>query len=471
MSRAAHVEFLLNCFSSNELRRLVSNNYPALTRELPDETATQLAVVDGWLDLLISHDLLDAEFYALLRRERPDSVDSINALERAGQAAATPSAAPPPAKPARKATQTRTAYRWLHLTDIHFGARGKAQWLQVVDDFERSLVEWLPRIGGPVDLVLVTGDLTNRALKPEFDGVSAFFDRTLRKIAEQQGVEPLLIAVPGNHDLVRPRDDDLLDYAAYDRYVEVGDPQGRRLHERLWNASNPDRVATLFAEYGRWMHAYMLPKLAARAPAVRVHQSFFPGDLTVTLMLPERYPLAIIGLNSAWLQYQGGDFEGKLALPEEQLHAALPCPPGGSPLDFFNGPVRQALLLHHHPRSWLSPRQREVHDKAIYVPRRFAACLFGHMHEASAERRAGGGGEDRVYFQTPSLFGLEAWGQKHESRLFGYTFGSLREDGELRAWPLKCVTSDNGENVFVRDMRFHWRDDKYVSLRGPMKTA
>jgi len=474
MSKATLVEFLVNRFGSDELRRLMSYNYPDVTQELPGPTASPASVADTCAEVLRRKGHLDAEFFVLLRRERPKFVAEIDRLERAAQAERE--AAAQVAEPAEKATKKtakkaaakpkrppgKSAYRWLHLTDLHFGARGQAVWVQMVDDFEHSLEVWLKKLGGPIDLVLVTGDLTNRGSKAEFDGVSAFFDRILKQIADQQGHAPLLVAVPGNHDLVRPKEDDLLDFAAFDLYVKVGELQGQRLHERLWTSKNPGRVAELFAEYSRWMDHYMLPKLAASGSGVQVHRSFFPGDLTVTLELPGRFPLGIVGLNSAWLQYQGGEFEGKLALPAEQFQAALP--PGGSALDYFRQ-VRQALLMHHHPPAWLSPKQQEIHDGSIYVPRRFAACLFGHMHKAAAERRAAAGGDERVVFQTPSLFGLEDYGQQRESRLFGYAFGCLREDGELLAWPLRCEKSGNGEYQFVRDTRFHWRDDEHVLLR------
>lgn len=472
MSRSL-VEFLVARFSADELRRLVQLNYPDLDGQLPEPPTPPLQMADALASLLARHGRLDATFLGHLEVERPNCLAEVRLLaqamdvSKASRSTESPIAGSQSA-PGRRASKSRAAkaaYRWLHLTDIHFGCRGRAQWVQVVDDFEHSLNEWLGKIGGPIDLVLVSGDLTNRGLKAEFDGISTFFNRVLDRLTRHAGTRPLLIAVPGNHDLVRPDNDALLDYAAYDRYTVVGDPQGLRLHDRLWTRKDPDRIASLFAEYSHWMDAYMLPSLAARAPEVQIHRSFFPGDLTVVVTLPGRFPLAIVGLNSAWLQYQGGDLEGKLALPAAQFQAALPCPPGHMPLDFFRD-VRQALLMHHHPRSWLSSLYRDVHNGAIYVPRRFAACLFGHMHTAAAERVAVAGGEERVYFQTPSLFGLEYFGERNESRLFGYAFGRIQEDGEVRAWPLQCVRSYDGENRFVRDMGFHWQDDRYVLLRS-----
>lgn len=177
----------------------------------------------------------------------------------------------------------------------------------------------------------------------------------------------------------------------------------------------------------------------------------------VSLDLPSRFPLAIVGLNSAWMQYQGGDFEGRLALPVEQFQAALPRTDGKSPLSALNGHHR-ALLLMHHPRDWLSKPQRQLFDGCIYPGERFAACLHGHMHEADSVNTARAGGAPRCYYQAPSLFGMEEYGTAKESRAIGYTWAVLRDDGELRAWPLKWQRKGDGVENFDRDPFFHWED-------------
>ena len=162
-------------------------------------------------------------------------------------------------------------------------------------------------------------------------------------------------------------------------------------------------------------------------------------------------------LNSSWLQIQGGDHEGKLALPLAQFHAALP---DDLPLDLFSKErVHRALLMMHHPPEWLTERFEEEFLRGIYRPDRFALCLHGHMHEPTSKRIAVDGGEERLFFQAPSLFGLEHYGTSKASRLFGYAFGELREDGEVRAWPLSRVSKGDGSTEFVADhRRWRWQD-------------
>lgn len=356
------------------------------------------------------------------------------------------------------------AYRWLHLSDLHVGCRGEAEWIQMVDDFERSLDAWMPRIGVP-DLVLLTGDLTNRGRREEFDRLDVFLERLQARLERfsDNGARPLVIPVPGNHDLQRPSEDDLLDnYAAYERYVVEDDRTGRRLHKRLWEAAKgeekTDRVRELFAEYTGWLDRTIVPSLKARASEIKLHTSFFPGDLSLVVELAgPGFPLALVGLNSSWLQIQGGDHEGKLALPLAQFHAALP---DDSPLDLFRKDrVHRALLMMHHPPTWLAERFEEEFLRGVYRPDRFAICLHGHMHQPTSRRVAVDGGEERLFFQAPSLFGLEHYGTSKASRLFGYAFGELRENGEVRAWPLDRVVKGDGITEFVADhRRWRWQD-------------
>jgi hypothetical protein len=210
----------------------------------------------------------------------------------------------------------------------------------------------------------------------------------------------------------RPTGADLRPYRILDAY-ETGARRRRRQGPtpRDLEDRKPDFVAELFTHYSHWLDRTIIPQLTGK-PGVTPHRSFFPGDLTVTLDLPDRFPLAIVGLNSAWSHYKGGDFTGKLLLPAEQFLAALPAPaPGGSPLDIF-GQVERALLLMHHPRKWLTDKSRQIFDAQIHLGSRFTACLFGHMHEPDGVNVSQAGGAARSLYQAPSLFGLEHYGTK-----------------------------------------------------------
>jgi len=94
--------------------------------------------------------------------------------------------------------------RWLHLSDLHLGAGAG----RPAEAFEQDLVtssrvqavgeQVMP--GGPLDFVLITGDLA-RSGKREHFAVAEVFCERLRAatgIAKER-----LYLVPGNHDLDR----------------------------------------------------------------------------------------------------------------------------------------------------------------------------------------------------------------------------------------------------------------------------
>src|SRR5690606_38979511 len=91
----------------------------------------------------------------------------------------------------------------------------------------------------------------------------------------------------------------------------------------------------------------------------------------------------------------------------------------------------------------------------------------GHMHEPESLLVGRGGTSPRLYFQAPSLFGLEWYGRPQESRSFGYAWGRIRADGELRVWP-QIDATQGGRLALVDDPSVEWgRDGRDgVLLRG-----
>jgi hypothetical protein len=345
----------------------------------------------------------------------------------------------------------RRAIRWLHLSDLHLGCQREDLWWQVQEDLAASVRALADQLGPP-DLLLLSGDLTNTGAAKQFDRVDRLLDALLGWLARSGGAEPLIVAVPGNHDLQRPLEAKMYRYAILNRYVEGGpdDPDVRGMEEALWSRRDVSVVRPLFASYQAWVRKRLLPDLQRRA---KIHQSHFPGDFCLEVEIAGAFPLCLVGLNSTWQQYKGGDFERKLTLPGRQLQAALPAGENGSPLAVFHRHPR-ALLMLHHPPSWLSPAGCRIFDELIYPANRFDLCLCGHLHEGRSVSAAVSGGAMRTYFQAPSLFGLEHFGTRYEDRMMGYAWGSLSAEGEVQIWPLSRVNRGSGEGVFVHDYRF-----------------
>lgn len=92
--------------------------------------------------------------------------------------------------------------RIAHLSDLHFGCEASG----VLEELEASLAEFAPHV------VIVTGDLTQRAREQQFRGARAFLERL---------PFPRLV-VPGNHDIAplhRPLERILSPYARYRRFI------------------------------------------------------------------------------------------------------------------------------------------------------------------------------------------------------------------------------------------------------------
>ncbi|WP_170319270.1 metallophosphoesterase [Polyangium spumosum] len=91
---------------------------------------------------------------------------------------------------------------WLHLSDLHVGTTGTLwQRPQYREEIERDLV-WLRDRVGAFDVILVAGDLAATGTETEY-GVVTEVLASLQDFLARLGPRPALLAVPGNHDLVR----------------------------------------------------------------------------------------------------------------------------------------------------------------------------------------------------------------------------------------------------------------------------
>src|SRR4051812_400041 len=95
------------------------------------------------------------------------------------------------------------SFSWLHFTDLHQGLESQGWLWPGVRDILFADLEQLHRRCGPWDLVLFSGDLTQRGSAEEFTKFNATLDQLFAHL-KALGSTPSLLAVPGNHDLIRP---------------------------------------------------------------------------------------------------------------------------------------------------------------------------------------------------------------------------------------------------------------------------
>ncbi len=353
--------------------------------------------------------------------------------------------------------------RLLHLSDIHFGL-GEQDWMwptfkkQFFDDL-RGLHER----AGPWDLVVFSGDLTQRASKEEFDGLTHVL-KELWAHLKSFGSEPSLFVVPGNHDLVRPSE---LDPTGLVMRRWWNEPEVQRDFWTSAMSSYRTALSTWFATFTAWRD-----QLATHIPFLDLTHGILPGDVSATLQ-KANMRVGLVGLNSAWLQVSAGDLKGRLCLHARQLHAVTSNDP-----DAWCGGHDFNLVVTHHPVDWLEPRAIADWSSEIYLPTRFDAHLFGHMHEGRSTTVSISGGPNRTSIQAASLFGLEHVGASELRRDHGYSAIQIPSPGSrgvIRLWPRKLVQRSDGSRKLASNQDWDLVDDSYCDIGpqaiGPAKTT
>jgi predicted MPP superfamily phosphohydrolase len=349
------------------------------------------------------------------------------------------------------------SFSWLHLSDLHVGMTNQGwMWPTLKTRLFEDLSE-LHLKSGPWDVVIFSGDLTQKAVPAEFDRFSATLVQLWEHFA-RLGSTPALFVVPGNHDLARPPplDPEALILSRWWDNSNV-------LQDLLDNAKSKYRAAVVkaFRNYDAW-----LTSLATIAvPLVPMTRGLLPGDCA-GVIAKNGSKLGIVGLNSSWLQLTDADHMDRLHMDSRQLlSVTAEDPDKWCRANTFN------LLVTHHPPAWLHSDSLSTWNSEIDPPGRFHAHLFGHMHEPDATLTSHGGAEPRLSMQSASLFGLEAYG-KNCQRTHGYsaTRISISENAiALRTWPRIAQKRTDGAIWLVPNMAFELGEDQSFVQTRPIR--
>jgi hypothetical protein len=291
--------------------------------------------------------------------------------------------------------------RWLHVSDVHCGQAGKSRWDQLKDAALTDIRAQVKKAGVP-DLLILTGDLAYSGRVDEYHLV----DRLLEELREATGGDPIVVPVPGNHDMERPGELRPITRCGLRNYLNDAENIRPALLEGTPEVR--DIVASLFKNYMDWFARAIEPQWRARA--VLYERGPVAGDFRATFS-NDGIVLGIVGVNSAFLHFENAS---EKMVVEMTQHG--PDAPSWVKRRDAN------LLLMHHPLDWLDRSVRQD----CYEPTRYVACLFGHMHTAEAEQTLSGSSHAiRRFCQASSLFGLEHYGRSREVRACGYSLGSL----------------------------------------------
>jgi uncharacterized caspase-like protein/predicted MPP superfamily phosphohydrolase len=355
-----------------------------------------------------------------------------------------------------------TSFGWLHLTDLHLGMHEQSALLPAIEDKFFEDLDRLYEKTNPWDLIIFTGDLTYQGSADEFKMVDEFLGRLWSRF-QRLGANPSLVAVPGNHDLVRPDLDK--DLAA--KLLRNNWDTDKSIHKQFWDNPASDyrkTIATAFENYSLWWEKTQFKLLTSQPGEL-------PGDFSAVLEKGEA-SLGIVGLNTTFLQLTGGPYKNRLTVHPLQFQKAC----GG------NGPawVKQhnaCLLLTHQPPDWLNEKARIEWESDISSY--FDAHLFGHMHESRYNPQAPAGGPDIRPFQGTALYGIDTFEDLPESqRHHGYAAGRIvlnGERGRLTIWPRRAERVGNW-NFSVDNKTIHVVDDAHTiprefTLKKPLPRA
>jgi len=323
---------------------------------------------------------------------------------------------------------------WLHLSDLRLG-EGPPRATRQGGDFWRNVDElFLPDLqreldvfeAGP-DMVLVSGDLGFSGQAEDYVEVDRFFDRLLDTLEKRSGSRPLLLTVPGNHDVARPRE--LIDrwpFEVLSRYEDDDDdPYARALRDRLWKQRDASVVEPLFTNYCAWVQRRVVDEFVAdeigMEPGVLYSRSLvgshFPGDFSA-IVEKDDLRVGIVGLNTAWAAFDDDTAAHGLFLTFEQFHTAL----GERGLSRLDEMHQCMVLTHHGPRS-LSETSRETLEQRIYPLEPIVRHMHGHVH---TEAEGGSALATRGY----PLFDR---GPKIGASGSGYTIARIRRDGGVES--------------------------------------
>ncbi len=238
---------------------------------------------------------------------------------------------------------------WLHLSDIHFRrtqSYNQHIGLQPLIQDIRELFE----SGLQPDFIVLTGDIAQASRPEEYDMAKRFLDDVLD--ATGLGKDRLFL-VPGNHDVDRSKNEMIAKAmipALFDRNA-VND----------FLASDGQRAVVFdrFHHYHQFLHDYLGPDV----PYDPQSEYYYIKHIEVA-----KQPVAILGLNSAWLAASDKD-RNQLLLGERQVRDALELSRGAA--------LRLALM--HHPFDWL--RDFDYRDVEPLLRKGCHFLLHGHRHE------------------------------------------------------------------------------------------
>ncbi len=351
-----------------------------------------------------------------------------------------------------------SSFSWLHFTDLHFGAgRTDSEWGVIFSNLMDDVNELKNNNNLEFDAVFFTGDMVNKGDKSEFEK----FNHCLKQLKKElfPDKDPIFFAVPGNHDLARPKPDDPYYYTLISKW------EFEKERQKIWDWEKDyfgcQFMETIFKNYSEWWNDDKRPF----KKSTKIIDGRLPGEFRFSDTV-NGLKIAIIGLNSSFLQLHDLKGNNSLEMNVSQYNKLFEDQFEASDLK-KNHDI--AMLLTHHPvnRDFFNERGLDQYNKYIYPAGRFNLHLCGHVHEnVYNERRSLFNKKFNRVYPCCSLFGREKYNlwvngkvKESYSRRHGYSMGQIEKSGNklnIRIWPRTI----NKSLIFVKDTDLCTEDHK-----------
>jgi len=241
-------------------------------------------------------------------------------------------------------------YRFVHLSDIHFGQE-KNGTLVIHEDVRDELVldaERMAREHGAAHAILVNGDVAYSGKPQEYVRAAEWLDRLCLATGCPRTA---VCVVPGNHDI----DLDRIEYLA-------------NIVQKRLQAAPADLAQGDLEEFGKSEENNpLLPKLKAYREFAEQYGCGFEDaaspSWTRNFEFPGGHTLAVAGLTSVQVSDKS-DRHGSLVLGNRQ-YAGL-----------MRHPNLEYIVLVHHPLEWF----KDAVQARQYLHSRARVLMFGHEH-------------------------------------------------------------------------------------------
>ncbi len=255
--------------------------------------------------------------------------------------------------------------RILHFSDIHFGVPDYGNSARVLKEFETTVKQ-----RQEPDLCVFSGDLTHSGSRTQFIQAQEWLVKLF------SGWKCPLFIVPGNHDISRPADPQVLKSLRTVRSLIRTESQYKAAYADIVQDTDRSRLSNFFD-----FHESLKREL--RLVSNWSHAEFFGTDYRFDV---NGISVSICGLNSAALSFDNED-RGNLIVDETTFNGML-CK--------YDSRTELILAVAHHPiggtskehRRWLAGWNAHRAERLLLQDTGPHMFLHGHVHRQDAQYRS-----------------------------------------------------------------------------------